>query len=57
MTSKKFRLGPAEDFNSVFPARTAGIQIDMDVSTGVLETLDAGYPCRHDEQQLFIACK
>jgi hypothetical protein len=52
MTPKKFRSGPAEDFNSVISAWRAGIQIDMDVSTGVLANLDAGYPCRHDERRL-----
>jgi len=41
----------------VIPAWSAGIQIDMDVSGGVLanylrrrpcELMDAGHPCRHD---------
>jgi hypothetical protein len=37
------------------PARRAGIQIDMDVSTGFLANLmDAGDPWRHDERRLFI---
>ena len=38
----------------VIPAWSAGIQIDMDVSGGILANLmDAGYPCRHDEDLYF----
>ena len=33
---------------SIRHAWSAGIQIDMDVSGGVLANLDAGGPCRHD---------
>ena len=37
----------------VIPAWSAGIQVDMDVSGGILANLDAGYPCRHDEDLYF----
>jgi hypothetical protein len=37
----------------VIPAWSAGIQIDMDVSGGVLANLGAGHPCRHDEDLHF----
>jgi hypothetical protein len=40
----------AEPLDSVIPAWSAGIQVDMDVSGGILATLDAGYPCRHDAE-------
>ena len=36
-------------FDSVIPAWSAGIQVDMDVSGSILANLDAGYPCRHDD--------
>ena len=39
----------AEPLDCVIPAWSAGIQVDMDVSGGILANLDAGYPCRHDE--------
>jgi hypothetical protein len=35
--------------HSVIPAWSAGIQANMDVSGASLQNLDAGYPCRHDE--------
>jgi len=37
----------------VIPAWSAGIQVNMDVSGRVLANLDAGYPCRHDEDLYF----
>jgi hypothetical protein len=37
----------------VIPAWSAGIQVDMDLSGRVLANLDAGYPCRHDEDLYF----
>jgi hypothetical protein len=40
-------------FNCVIPAWSAGIQVDMDVSGGILAKLDAGNPCRHDENRPF----
>jgi hypothetical protein len=43
----------AEPFDCVIPAWSAGIQVDMDVSGRVRATLDAGYPCRHDEDLVF----
>ena len=42
-----------ELLDSVIPAWSAGIQIDMDVSGGILAHLDAGHPCRHDEDLHF----
>ncbi|HEX2261186.1 MAG TPA: hypothetical protein VHJ56_06100, partial [Candidatus Binatia bacterium] len=39
----------------VIPAWSGGIQIDMDVSGGILASLDAGYPCRHDGDPIFIS--
>jgi hypothetical protein len=36
-------------------SRSAGIQIDMDISAGILVSLDAGYPCRHDGNLYFHA--
>jgi hypothetical protein len=38
---------------SVIPGWSAGIEIDMDVSGGILANLDAGNPCRHDEDPRF----
>ena len=38
-----------EPLDYVIPAWSAGIQVDMDVSGGILANLDAGNPCRHDE--------
>jgi hypothetical protein len=38
---------------SVIPAWSAGIQANMDVSGSILAGLDAGYPCRHDEDLRF----
>jgi hypothetical protein len=37
----------------VIPARSAGIQANMDVSGSILANLDAGYPCRHDKDLRF----
>jgi hypothetical protein len=37
----------------VIPAWSAGIQFDMDVSGGILANLDAGNPCRHDDDLAF----
>jgi hypothetical protein len=37
----------------VIPAWSAGIQANMDVSASILANLDAGYPCRHDEDLRF----
>jgi hypothetical protein len=38
---------------SVIPAWRAGIQVDMDAFGSILASLDAGYPCRHDEPGCF----
>jgi len=54
MSLKVVSLRLAASFNSVIPAWRAGIQVDMDVSGSVLASLDAGYPCRHDERYFFI---
>ena len=43
----------AELLDFVIPAWSAEIQIDMDVSGGILAHLDAGHPCRHDEDLQF----
>jgi hypothetical protein len=44
----------AEPLDCVIPAWSAGIQVYMDVSGRVLANLmDAGYPCRHDEDLYF----
>jgi len=43
----------AELLDFVIPAWSAEIQIDMDVSGGILANLDAGHPCRHDEDLQF----
>jgi hypothetical protein len=43
----------AEPLDCVIPAWSAGIQFDMDVSGRILANLDAGYPCRHDEDLYF----
>ena len=40
-------------FNCVIPAWSAGIQIDMEVSGGILANLDSGNPCRHDDDLHF----
>jgi hypothetical protein len=37
----------------VTPAWSAGNQVNMDVSGRILANLDAGYPCRHDEDPRF----
>jgi hypothetical protein len=37
----------------VIPAWSAGIQAHMDVSGGIHVNLDAGDPCRHDEDLHF----
>jgi hypothetical protein len=37
----------------VIPAWSAGIQVYMDVSGGILANLDAGYPGRHDDDLHF----
>jgi hypothetical protein len=44
---------PAELSISVIPAWSAGIQRDRDVSGCILANLDAGHPCRHDEDLYF----
>jgi hypothetical protein len=43
----------AEPLDVVIPAWSAGIQVDMDVSEGILANLDAGNPCRHDDDLHF----
>ena len=43
----------AEPLDGVIPAWSAGIQADMDVSGRIRAKLDAGYPCRHDEDLYF----
>jgi len=44
----------AEPFDCVIPAWSAGIQVDTEVSGRILANLmDAGYPCRHDEDLYF----
>ena len=43
----------AEPLDVVIPAWSAGIQVDMDVSEGILAKLDAGNPCRHDDDLHF----
>jgi hypothetical protein len=43
----------AELLDSVIPAWSAEIQIDMDVFGGIPAHLDAGHPCRHDEDLHF----
>jgi hypothetical protein len=51
------RRGPgqfkAEPLDGVIPAWSAGIQADMDVPGRIRANLDAGYPCRHDEDLYF----
>jgi hypothetical protein len=42
-----------KELDCVIPAWSAGIQADMDVSGGILSDLDAGNPCRHDEDLYF----
>src|SRR5215475_8352530 len=39
----------ADLFDFVVPAWSDGTQADMDVSERILAELDAGYPCRHDD--------
>jgi hypothetical protein len=56
MSLKGVALSLNHDLNSVIPAWRAGIQVDMDVYWSVLASLDAGYPCRHDERWFFIFC-
>jgi hypothetical protein len=43
------RSSSSRTLDCVIPAWSAGIQVDMDVSGGILASLDAGNPCRHDE--------
>jgi hypothetical protein len=56
MSLKGVPLSLNHDLNSVIPAWRAGIQVDMDVYWSVVASLDAGYPCRHDERWFFIFC-
>jgi len=50
MRSKESRSVQVESIDCVIPAWSAGIQLDMDVSGGILASLmDAGDPSRHDE--------
>ena len=44
-----------EPLDYVIPAWTAGIQVYMDVSGGILADPDAGHPCRHDDDLKFHA--
>ena len=39
----------ADLFDFVVPAWSDGTQADMDVSERILAELDAGHPCRHDD--------
>ena len=48
----RFKICEATALDSVIPAWSAGIQIEMDVSGASCE-LDAGNPCRHDEDLHF----
>ena len=48
---------PAEPLDHVIPAWSAGIQVYMDVSGSILASLDAGNPCRHDEDLHFLVLK
>src|SRR5262245_60551393 len=52
-TSGKASVSLSRIFNGVIPAWTAGIQTDMDVSGCILTNLDAGNPCRHDDDLYF----
>ena len=46
---RRASVSSSRTLDSVIPAWRAGIQVDMDVSGGILANLDAGDPCRHDE--------
>jgi hypothetical protein len=52
-TTRRASVSSSKTFNGVIPAWTAGIQIDMEVSAGILTNLDAGNPCRHDSDLIF----
>jgi hypothetical protein len=45
----------AKPLDCVIPAWSAGIQADTDVSGRIPANLDAGHPCRHDED-LHFSC-
>ena len=55
-TKRRHSRGFKQNTSCVIPAWSAGIQIDMDVSGGVLANLDVGNPCRHDEISLLMFC-
>ena len=52
----QFKQSPLD---CVIPAWSAGIQVNMDVSGSIranlinMKAMDAGYPCRHDENLRF----
>src|SRR5262249_7107403 len=46
---KEPRSVQADLFDFVVPAWSDGTQADMDVSERILAELDAGHPCRHDD--------
>src|SRR5215813_350183 len=50
---KGFGYSYGNSLERVIPAWSAGIQVDMDVSVGILASLDAGNPCRHTGDSRF----
>jgi hypothetical protein len=48
-TGARASVSSSRTLDCVIPAWSAGIQLDMDVSEGILASLDAGNPCRYDE--------